>query len=1176
MIEYTDMGEERRQSPGGKSAMHDGSTSHGVGLSGGKEVLVSPFASPTKVSPLVIPPVIDEDVQAGQSGSSSGSSFSGRHRSKHHAVSILPPIATSALNAQHQLGAMSMPGNTLLSPASARKSKLDKNFWQAKNHVNRELVSFLTETTAGLKHAEKEDAVHMERALGVAQRCIQEPVERFKESVKDEVDQIEEWRKLCESTVGKTCYTKLLFMLAHCSRLVLGVENSPGAAGTPACFRAARNKRHSSGGNRSSHGKKKGHLSVGSISKADVKHLSGMKPSLRSPGRSKSFQEFKKACSSPRSRLGSQTNRSLLSTSSVKDSTRLLQGLQLDDGGSGGSPRQGVQQSMPSTPPSSAAATCSPSPLGRDSVVTVLEQQFDGQDELSGGSGTVTPRPAREVDQFLHLTPRQMLQSKVKKSASQVSLNESDSTNTLSTPCTSSPAGRPSLEVDLKECLTCHLRLLDSEFDEHSLICSALDQEYFQKADSKNIDFMINKLGTMAEEKLNCMKCSLTLESVMVDIVSASRQAVALQPDHSIVPVKRCREVARMLNAVVSNAALVALEGDESAIQARALGSNLAKLIVLKAENLALHSTEEDDDSLLDSISAWGSVCMDDFEILKPISKGAFGRVYLARKKESQDLYAVKVMRKADLVRKNMVESARNERNILAMANNPFVIRFYFSFTSRENLYIVMEYAPGGDLASLLRSLGALEESIARKYMCEVILALEYCHAQGIIHRDLKPDNILISSDGHIKLTDFGLSCFGVIDRTDPMIEQEYEAHNSGSLPSSPVKRQGGHARSVSVVGHLDGGVPSPLGKNETQEPRAPLSARFNINDQNKRAVGTPDYLAPELLLGIGHGPEADWWSLGVILFEMTVGVPPFSAASPEEIFENILERNIHWPTDGMLSPELKDLLESLLCLDQYCRLGSKGAMDVKVHPWFDGIDWSDLAREKAAFVPQTSCDADTSYFVGKKDVSKMSLTLDLESVKSSVSNSRRPSAAPSPLASSRSIRSLIETRLGSHRRQGSSCSQPLSNREMSFDGPAGHQLSTADAIIKGAAQALENYEEGSLKYMDNIYAESEQGSMDNQVYEAQYWEDLAITASGNAMLTEQNLQALEKLKKIHTGYTSDKDTSTDKATEAEAVWAEFDQIPDVNSIRSRSAASSPVKHIRSGHASTFSTPRKI
>jgi microtubule-associated serine/threonine kinase len=127
-----------------------------------------------------------------------------------------------------------------------------------------------------------------------------------------------------------------------------------------------------------------------------------------------------------------------------------------------------------------------------------------------------------------------------------------------------------------------------------------------------------------------------------------------------------------------------------------------------------------------------------------------------AGKRASGDLYAIKVMRKVDLIRKNMVQSVKNERNILAMANNPFVVRFYASFTSRDNLYIVMEYLPGGDLFSLLRTLGALDEGAARQYCAEAVLALEYCHTQGIIHRDLKPDNLLVSAGGHIKLTDFG------------------------------------------------------------------------------------------------------------------------------------------------------------------------------------------------------------------------------------------------------------------------------------------------------------------------------------------------------------------------------------------------------------------------------------
>ncbi|GFH24762.1 serine/threonine protein kinase 15, partial [Haematococcus lacustris] len=160
---------------------------------------------------------------------------------------------------------------------------------------------------------------------------------------------------------------------------------------------------------------------------------------------------------------------------------------------------------------------------------------------------------------------------------------------------------------------------------------------------------------------------------------------------------------------------------------------------------------------------------IDEFDIIKPISRGAFGRVYLARKHATGDLFAIKVMKKRDLIRKNMVESVNNERNILALANNPFVVRFYYSFTSKENLYIVMEYLNGGDCFSLLRKFGCLDEEVARLYVAEAVLALEYCHAQGIIHRDMKPDNMLISANGHVKLTDFGLSCIGVIDRTDTL-----------------------------------------------------------------------------------------------------------------------------------------------------------------------------------------------------------------------------------------------------------------------------------------------------------------------------------------------------------------------------------------------------------------------
>ncbi|XP_062212200.1 probable serine/threonine protein kinase IREH1 isoform X2 [Phragmites australis] len=243
---------------------------------------------------------------------------------------------------------------------------------------------------------------------------------------------------------------------------------------------------------------------------------------------------------------------------------------------------------------------------------------------------------------------------------------------------------------------------------------------------------------------------------------------------------------------------------------------------------------------------------IDDFEIIKPISRGAFGRVFLAKKRTTGDLFAIKVLRKADTIRKNAVESILAERDILITVRNPFVVRFFYSFTSRENLYLVMEYLNGGDLYSLLRNLGCLDEDVARVYLAEVVLALEYLHSMQIVHRDLKPDNLLIAHDGHIKLTDFGLSKVGLINSTDDL--------------SAPA-----------VSGSSFYGDDEPqMSELEQMDHRA--------RRQNRSAVGTPDYLAPEILLGTGHGTSADWWSVGVILFELIVGIPPFNAEHPQII----------------------------------------------------------------------------------------------------------------------------------------------------------------------------------------------------------------------------------------------------------------------------------------------------
>lgn len=320
---------------------------------------------------------------------------------------------------------------------------------------------------------------------------------------------------------------------------------------------------------------------------------------------------------------------------------------------------------------------------------------------------------------------------------------------------------------------------------------------------------------------------------------------------------------------------------------------------------------------------------IDDFEIIKPISRGAFGRVFLARKRTTGDLFAIKVLKKLDMIRKNDIERILAERNILITVRNPFVVRFFYSFTCRDNLYLVMEYLNGGDLYSLLRKVGCLEEDVARIYIAELVLALEYLHSLGIVHRDLKPDNLLIAHDGHIKLTDFGLSKIGLINNTIDLSGPE-----------------------------TDGIMPSDAHCPEYQQ---------TDNRNRHSAVGTPDYLAPEILLGTEHGYAADWWSVGIILFEFITGIPPFTAESPEIIFDNILNRKIPWPcVPSDMSFEAQDLINRFLIHDPNQRLGANGAAEVKAHPFFKGVNWDSLALQKAVFVPQPESVDDTSYFLSR------------------------------------------------------------------------------------------------------------------------------------------------------------------------------------------------------------------
>lgn len=455
-----------------------------------------------------------------------------------------------------------------------------------------------------------------------------------------------------------------------------------------------------------------------------------------------------------------------------------------------------------------------------------------------------------------------------------------------------------------------------------------------------------------------------------------------------------------------------------------------------------------------------------DFEIIKPISKGAFGSVYLVKKKSTGDYYAIKVLKKADMVAKNQVTNVKAERAIMMwQGESDFVAKLYWTFSSKDYLYLVMEYLNGGDCASLIKVLGALPEDWTKKYIAEVVLCVQHLHARQIVHRDMKPDNLLIDAKGHLKLTDFGLSRMGMIGRQKRVLNAkpgdappdllkqgpfrrapsvgssrstsfDFHAAANGSPAQTPamtpftgaepsyfsLNRESSREPSRRTSGHrsdsgdsealtsmfrrfstADGRSPieeetGSEGGGDSPDPYAlqpthshtsqqrvetpptnqpsmppPMMALFDPEDSSRRFVGTPDYLAPETISGAGQDEMSDWWSVGCILFECLYGRPPFNADTPEEVFQKILARDIQWPDDeeeDCASPEAKDLMNKLMCLDPKQRLGANnddkfpsGGDEIKAHPWFEDINWNTLRDDEASFVPMAENPEDTEYF---------------------------------------------------------------------------------------------------------------------------------------------------------------------------------------------------------------------
>uniref|UniRef100_A0A9J7ZV14 non-specific serine/threonine protein kinase n=1 Tax=Cyprinus carpio carpio TaxID=630221 RepID=A0A9J7ZV14_CYPCA len=340
----------------------------------------------------------------------------------------------------------------------------------------------------------------------------------------------------------------------------------------------------------------------------------------------------------------------------------------------------------------------------------------------------------------------------------------------------------------------------------------------------------------------------------------------------------------------------------------------LEEMVNLESYDSEGPHTPETDDSAEVSLKAIKPPCESDFQTIKLISNGAYGAVYLVRHRETRQRFAMKKINKQNLLLRNQIQQAFVERDILTFAENPFVVSMFCSFETRRHLCMVMEYVEGGDCATLLKNIGALPVEMARMYFAETVLALEYIHNYGIVHRDLKPDNLLITSMGHIKLTDFGLSKMGLMNLTTNLYE-----------------------------GHIE------------------KDAREFLD---KQVCGTPEYIAPEVILRQGYGKPVDWWAMGIILYEFLVGCVPFFGDTPEELFGQVITDDIDWPVgDEALPSEAQSLISALLQTNPLVRLGTGGAFEVKQHSFFSGLDWNGLLRQKAEFIPHLESEEDTSYF---------------------------------------------------------------------------------------------------------------------------------------------------------------------------------------------------------------------
>mmetsp|Transcript_32937 Transcript_32937/g.53283 ORF Transcript_32937/g.53283 Transcript_32937/m.53283 type:complete len:531 (+) Transcript_32937:127-1719(+) len=298
-------------------------------------------------------------------------------------------------------------------------------------------------------------------------------------------------------------------------------------------------------------------------------------------------------------------------------------------------------------------------------------------------------------------------------------------------------------------------------------------------------------------------------------------------------------------------------------------------------------------------IDGTDKVSATDFELLKVLGRGSFGKVMQVRRKADKKVYAMKILKKSAIIKRDQVEHTKAERKILQSLQHPFLMNLRFAFQTSEKLYFVLDFYRGGELFFHLKTKRRFELPLAKLYVAEIGLALGHLHGLGYIYRDLKPENILLDDEGHVCLTDFGLST-----QVDP------------------------------------------------------------LSGKAKTFCGTPEYLAPEIITAVGHDKAVDWWSLGILLYELAIGIPPFYSQNVHDMYHAIQFGPLKFPK--WVPYDFKDIVCLLLDRDPSMRLGSlKDVEDIKTHEFYKDMDWEKLyAKEYTpSFKPKISNDTTTENF---------------------------------------------------------------------------------------------------------------------------------------------------------------------------------------------------------------------